>query len=123
MGGVGGSGVLNLPNIRGWYVERAGIPDEDGATVDVWVVFVTLGAREVLRRRVTVSNTFSTVLSRNASPTSLDDMITTSTASTPTAFSTLMQATGATPALRQKAYADALITGGVIAVNLRGPTS
>lgn len=123
MGGVGGSGVINLPNIRGWYVEKAGPPDEDGAQVDVWIVFVTAGSREVLRRRVTVSNGTSPVLARNLAPTSLADLITETRATTPTAFTALMQATGATQVARQKAIADALIAAGIIAVNLRGPTS
>lgn len=125
MGGAGGSGVVNLPNIRGWtpLVQKV---DEEDARAELFIVFLTGGGtpREILRVPVVITDTSSTQLSRNASPTSLGDLVTSTPANLPGAFSAFAAAvSGASKAAREKAAADALISTNVIAANLRGPTS
>lgn len=123
MGGAGGSGTINLPNVRGWGIEAISVPDEDAAVVDLLIVFFTPGARPLLRKKITIRNGACDQLSRNASPTSLDDIITVGSVTAATAYTDLRATSGATKALREKAMADSLIANNIIAVNLRGPTS
>lgn len=107
-------------------MERAGPPDEDGNQIDLMVRFLTGGGspKEIVSYRITVSDTVSDQLTRNASPTSISDLvIKVRGVSTPGAFSALMAVNGATRAIREKGVADALIAANVIATNLRGPTS
>ncbi len=122
--GTGGSGALALPNIRTWGVEAVQAPDEDASTWALRVDFFASGQRLMRSAIVVVANASSTRLTRNASPTSIDDIIVSDLLITPTAFTDAMTAYrgGATKNARQKALADALIAANLM-VNLTGPTT
>lgn len=132
MAHASGSGAINVPNVRGWGVEPASLRNEEQETWDLWVVFFAAGDVEILRRRITITNTRSTKLSRNPAATALENLIVVTDVATPGGFTAIAAAGGNSKAARQRNLAEALLTLGVVAnvafgdaanVSLHGPTS
>jgi len=122
---TGAQGALTVPNIRDWGCEPVSRWEEDGSQADVAVDFYLAGLANPKRIIVSVSNTVSSRLTRNPTPTGFDDLILKGTVATPTGFTAALNGWrgAATKNARQKGLADALIAAGIIDASLGGTTS
>jgi len=127
---TGPQGPLSVPNIKNWGCEAAAgsnwdQAEDEGQTIDVRVDFYLNALPNPMSRIVTVSNTVSSKLFRNPSPTGSEDLIAKATVPTATAFTDCAAAwrAGTSKNDRQKRLANELLAAGIIDVSLGGTTA